>query len=144
MKSVVAFLLLVLAVDANAQTKTERPGSFGSICVAPPERPTTGEKSLANPAAGNSISVYSIQVDKMSPVLASNQKAVRISPISTDRKHLVKIMGDGKIVQSFWFTFGKFKTKDLCLFFNALYQTWSLWDRNEGRAICKCKWSTGR
>lgn len=129
-------LLVLLTVSATAQSKS---GGTGSICVAPPDRPTTGEKSLANPAGGNPISVYSIQVDKMPVVVASNDRAIRISSISPTRKHLVKIIGDGKTVQSFWFTFKEFKTKDLCLFFNSLYETWSLWDGKEGRATCKCQ-----
>ena len=133
--SVGLILLLSLGLTVRCQSQT----SAGSICIAPPDRPTTGEKSLANPAAGNPISTYSIQVDKMSPLATSNDGPVRISSIARGRKHLVKIMGDGKVVQSFWFNFSKFKTKDLCLFFNSLYETWSLWDGKEGGAICRCK-----
>ena len=127
-------LLLSLAVAVHAQTK-----AAGSMCIAPADKPTSGEKSLANPAGGNKISTYSIQVDKLSPVVVSNDRPVRISSLATSRKHLVKIIGDGKVVQSFWFNFSAFKTKDLCLFFNSLYETWSLWDGKEGRAICRCK-----
>jgi len=127
-------MLLLLSVSVHAQSK-----ATGSICIAPPDKPTSGEKSLANPAGGNRISSYSIQVDKMSPVVASSNRPVRISSIGTGRKHLVKIMGDGKVVQSFRFNFSTFKTNDLCLFFNSLYETWSLWDGKEGRTICRCK-----
>ena len=133
-------ILLCLAVGAaSAQSHKESSIGSGSICIAPPDRPTTGEKSLANPAGGNPISRYSIQVDKMAPVVASNEKPVRISSIARSRKHLVKIIGDGKVVASFRLDFDKYQTKDLCLFFNSLYETWSLWDGKEGRAICKCK-----
>ena len=132
-------LLLSLGVAVHAQSKTSQIAGAGSICIAPPDRPASGEKSLANPAGGNPISTYSVQVDKMSPTVASNDRSVRISSIATGRKHLVKIIGDGKVVQSFWFSFSKFKTRDLCLFFNSLYETWSLWDGKEGRAICRCK-----
>src|SRR5882724_4280040 len=90
-------LLLFLGLAVHAQSQT----SAGSMCIAPPDRPTSGEKSLANPAGGNPISTYSIQVDKMSPLVASNDRPVRISAIATGRKHLVKIIGDGKVVQSF-------------------------------------------
>jgi len=127
-------MFLSFGVAVHAQTKTA-----GSICIAPTDKPASGEKSLANPSGGNLISTYSIQVDKMSPVVASNERPVRISSIATGRKHLVKIIGDGKVRQSFWFNFSTFKTKDLCLFFNSLYETWSLWDGKEGRAICRCK-----
>jgi hypothetical protein len=132
--SIGLIILLSLCLTVHAQSP-----AAGSICIAPPDKPTSGEKSLANPAGGNSISTYSIQVDKMSPVAASNDSPVRISSIATGRKHLVRIMGDGKVIQSFWLNFSRFKTKDLCLFFNSLYETWSLWDGKEGRAICRCK-----
>lgn len=132
-------VLFLSPVPTQAQSKISQSASDGSICIAPPNKPTTGEKSLSNPAGGNPIQVYSIQIDKMPPVVASNDKPVRISSISRHRKHLVKIIGDGKVAQSFWLNFSKFKTKDLCLFFNSLYETWSLWDGKEGRAICRCK-----
>jgi hypothetical protein len=132
--SVGLIILPLLGVAVHAQSK-----HAGSICIASPDRPTSGEKSLANPAGGNPISTYSIQIDKMSPVVASNERPVRISSIATDRKHLVKFIGDGKTVLSFWFNFSTFKTRDLCLFFNSLYETWSLWDGKEGHAICRCK-----
>jgi len=132
--SVGLIILLSFGVGVHAQSK-----AVGSICIAAPDKPTSGEKSLANPAGGNPISTYSIQIDRMSRVVASNDGPVRISSIATGRKHLVKIIGDGKVVQSFWFNFSAFKTTDLCLFFNSLYETWSLWDGKEGRAICGCK-----
>ncbi len=135
--SVGLIMLLLWGVAVHAQSK-----AAGSICIAPPDRPTSGEKTLANPAGGNPISTYSIQVDKMSPVVASNDRPVRISSIATGRKHLVKIIGDGKVVQSFWFNFSQFKTKDLCLFFNSLYETWSLWDGKEGHTIRSASMST--
>jgi hypothetical protein len=108
------------------------------MCIAAPDRPTTGEKSLANPAGGNPISTYAIQVDKMPSVVLSKERAVRIS-LSTGRKHLVKIIGDGKVVQSFWFTFNRFRSNELCLWFNSLYETWSLWEAKEAGTKCKCK-----
>ena len=132
--SVGLIILLSFGVAVHAQSK-----AAGSICIAAPDKPTSGEKSLANAAGGNPISTYSIQIDRMSRVVASNDGPVRISSIATGRKHRVKIIGDGKLVQSFWFNFSTFKTKDLCLFFNSLYETWSLWDGKEGRAICRCK-----
>jgi hypothetical protein len=132
----VLILFGFVAASAHAQSKR---GGVGSICVAPPDRPTTGEKSLANPAGGNAISVYSVQIDKMPVIVASNDRPTKISPISMSRKHLVKIIGDGKTVQSFWFTFNEFKTNDLCLWFKSLYETWSLWDGKEGRGLCRCK-----
>ena len=134
-----SLLVLILTSAPNGQAKKTPASGSGSICIAPPDKPTTGEKSLANPAGGNPISSYSIQVDKLAPVVASNVKPVRISSLSRNRRHVVKIIGDGKLVSSFRFDFKDYQTNDLCLFFKSLYQTWSLWDGKEARGICRCK-----
>ena len=135
------FLILacLLSDSAHGQAKRASANETGSICIAPTDRPTTGEKSLANPAGGNPISTYAIQVDKTAPVVASNDRPMRISSLARNRKHVVKIIGDGKVVASFRLDFKKYKTSELCLFFNSLYETWSLWDAKEGRGICKCR-----
>jgi hypothetical protein len=135
---VVCFVDSAVSLHRRRSISKESAISSGSICIAPPDRSTSGEKSLANPAGGNPISTYAIQVDKRSPVVASNERPVRISSIPTHRKHLVKIIGDGKLVASFRLDFNKYQTKDLCLFFKSLYETWSLWDGKEWRTICKC------
>jgi hypothetical protein len=88
--SVGLIMLLSFGVAVHAQSK-----AAGSICIAPPDKPTSGEKSLANPAGGNPISTYSIQVDKVSPVVASNDRPVRISSIATGREHLVNTSCNG-------------------------------------------------
>lgn len=134
-----SFLVMVLSVASYGQARKTSVDGLGSICIAPTSPPTTGEKSLANPAGGNPVSSYSIQVDKLAPVVASNIKPVRISSLTRNRRHVVKIIGDGKLVSSFRFDFNKYQTNDLCLFFKPLYQTWSLWDGKEGRGICRCK-----
>ena len=130
-----ALSAMTCAQTRNAQART----STGSICIAAPDRPTAGEKSLANPAGRNRISTYSIQVDRLPATVASNDRAVRIASISSGRKHLVKIVGDGKVVQSFWFSFSTFHSTGLCLWFNSLYETWSLWEAKEAGAKCKCR-----
>ncbi|HEV8429524.1 MAG TPA: hypothetical protein VGQ41_16610 [Pyrinomonadaceae bacterium] len=134
-----SLLVCVFSTAAPGQARNTPASGLGSICIAPPDRPTAGEKSLANPAGGNRITTYSVQIDKLAPVVASNTRPTRISSLATNRKHLVKIFGDGKLVTSFRMDFTQYKTKDLCLFFKSLYETWSLWGGKEGRAICSCK-----
>ena len=132
-------LLCALSGDVGGQSKRVSRDTGGSVCIAPVDRPNRDEKSLANPSGGNTVLSYAIQIDKRDPVIASNDKPIRISSLARNQKHLVKIIGDGKVVESFRFDFKNYKTNDLCLFFKSLYETWSLWDGKEGRAICKCK-----
>ncbi len=131
--------LVVFAQEIHAQAQSRSGTSTGSICVAALTRPTGGAKSLANAAGDNLISTYSVQVDKTPSVIASHDKPIRISALSPARRHLVKIIGDGKIVQSFYFRFSDFKSRELCLWFNALYETWSLWETKEAGAKCRCE-----
>ena len=136
---VVLMLFTVQVVIISAQSRGHAKTSAGSICIAAPDRPTTGDKSLANPAGGNPISSYAIQVDKMQRLVASNDKPVRTPPISLGRTHLIKIIGDGKVMHSFRFSFAKFTSNELCLWFNSLYETWSLWEAKEAGPKCSCK-----
>ena len=137
---VTCLALLVLGLATPFQsTQGQTKSANGSICVAAPEPPNTGEKGLGNPAGGNRISTYTIQINKLPATVASNAKAVRLGPFSTGRKHLVKIFGDGKLMHSFWFSFGKFRTNELCLWFNSLYETWQLWGVKGAGAKCKCE-----
>ena len=131
--SLLGILTLLFACSAYVQAQ-----SSGSVCIAPPARPTAGEKSLANSAGGNTITTYAIQIDRKPSVIASNDEAVKISGVSLGRKHLVKIIGDGRVVQSFWFKFSSYKSRELCLWFNELYETWSLWEAKDAGAKCRC------
>lgn len=142
MKVFVLLLLLVLWPSRWIMQAQTRPSgakvSSGSICLATVNPPNSSEKSLANPSGGNRISSYSVQVDRRKPLTTSKDKSINISGLAVDRRHLVKIFGDGRPIESFSFTFSKFSTTKLCLWFNALYETWSLWDAKDGGAKCGC------
>jgi len=142
MKISVLLLLLVFWPSrgtVHGQTPSPRSKvSSGSICLATITPPNSEQKSLANPSGGNRISSYSVQVDKRKTVTASKDKSINLSGLAVDRRHLVKIFGDGRPVESFRFTFSQFSTTKLCLWFNSLYQTWQLWDAKDAGAKCKC------
>jgi hypothetical protein len=138
-----AAINIVFVSPAQAQNATRRAkgsrSSAGSICLAPAKRPTAGEKSLSNPTGGNRISVYSVQVDNDPAVVVSNEKGILISRLNTGKKHSVKISGDGKQLESFSFTFSDYSSNKLCLWFNPLYETWSLWKTKNAGAKCRCQ-----
>jgi hypothetical protein len=138
------FLTSLILVLTNISAFGQAPSagsnaSAGSICIASVTPPNAGEKSLGNPSGGNRVSSYSVQIDKRSSVIASNEKAVFVPGLAIGRKHLVKIYGDGKLLESFWFKFSEYSSKELCLWFGALYETWHLWDAKDGGAKCRCK-----
>jgi hypothetical protein len=107
--------------------------------VAAVPRPNSGEISLANPAGGNRSFSFSIQVDEMPVVMASFDTGKLIGGLSPGNSHLVRIRRDGELVQSFKFTFKKYSSKDLCLRFKSLYETWQLWEAKGERAKCRCE-----
>jgi len=139
--AILPLLLLTPLASPEAQGQSRgarRPeAATGSICLAP-VTPNDGERPSGNPSGGRRVSTYSIQVDAKPKVFASSDAKVKISGLSTGRKHLVKIYGDGELVESFRFRFGEFETQELCLWFNSLYETWSLWDAKDGGSKCRC------
>lgn len=134
-------LLLALGLSPCTILAQRRPSttkaSTGSICIATVRPSNAEQKSLANPSGGNRFSSYSVQVDKRRPVVAKD-KPINMSGLAVGTRHLVKIVGDSEHVQSFWFRFSEFSTTGLCLWFNALYETWQLWDAKDGGSKCRC------
>ena len=137
-KGLLLLLLLWPSTMRGQARSTGAKASSGSVCIATVTPPSSGQKSLSNPAGGNRISSYSIQVDKRKPLIASKDRSINIPSLAVDRRHLLKIFGDGKPVESFWFSFSEFSTTKLCLWFKPLYETWQLWDAKDGGAKCNC------
>lgn len=136
LKSISVFgfvFLFCLIVPADGQT------ALGSVCLAPFVAPNNGEKSLANPSGGNRVQNYEVQIDKKAKVKVSNSEKLNIGGLASNKKHLVKIIGDGKVVESFQFGFNESSSKNPCLWFNSLYETWSLWNAKDAGNKCSCK-----
>jgi hypothetical protein len=118
--------LVILSFVALASACAQ--STEGSLCVMAVEPPAKGEKSLANPAGGNRIQHYSVKVDDLPAVDAQADRGVALPPLSVADRHLVRIFGDGKQVESFRFRFDDNSTNDLCLVFKSFYETWSVID----------------
>src|SRR2546423_71238 len=124
-KLVLFVLGLLTSVQAQAQMRRDSHRvrtDTGSVCIAPVPRPTSGEKSLYNPTGGNSVSVYSVQIDDRPMVVTSDNSSLKISGLALGRKHLVKIIGDGELKESFRFKFSSYSSNKLCLWFKPLYE----------------------
>ena len=136
MRGVSVLLMLNSMICTLAQAPAE---GTGVLCIAPVDPPNAGEKSLANPAGGNRVRKYTIQVDQLPPVSSDPKRTVRIEGIPLNGSHLVQIRGDGKIVESFKFAFTDEDPGHRALIFRSLYETWSVWSGRQARAFCKCK-----
>lgn len=135
MRIVNALLIAMFPVWLHASQVKPAPEN-GSVCIAAVVPPNDSEKSLANPAGGNRIQHYAIRIDDLPLVHAVADKGFRTPPLEYSKKHVVRIFGDGKQVGSFYFKFTEFKSNDLCLFFNPLYETWQLWDMKSTGKWC--------
>lgn len=140
MFQIIASIISVFLISGQSGNKHNWPPSdVGIVCISAVPKPTDGEMSLANPAGGNRTFNYSIQVDNGAIKPVTEKNGARITGLTLKQSHLLKIRRDGKIVQSFRFTFEKEGSNHLCLWFKSLYETWSLWTVKEAGNKCACK-----
>jgi hypothetical protein len=109
---------------------------MGTVCVGRVSEPTTGDRSLSNPTGGNRSWAYSVQVDDLAAQAVSAQQGTRFAQLGLGARHLVRIRSNGKLVTSFRFTFERYGEAELCLWFNPLYETWSLWPMKDAAHLC--------
>ncbi len=115
------FLLMIFFLcvfETNAQ-------NISSVCITKFDAPTSGEKSLGNPTGGDSSHIYKIQIGNKS-VSGSYERSTKITGLSLNKQHIVKIHEDGKLIESFKFSFKQFSSSKLCLYLKDLYKTWQL------------------
>jgi hypothetical protein len=109
----------------------------GSLCIAPIEAPRGGEKSLANPSGGNAARAYSVQIDDRSSIAVAADRGTLVEALDLDKFHTVVIYADGLRKETLRLGFGEHRAQ--CLWFNALYETWSLTPRAGKEKICACE-----
>jgi hypothetical protein len=124
--------LIVSAVSAAAV------GAEGSFCVAPVPKATSGTKSLANATASRLPYEFKITVGDLASIATSHTDSIFIGGLDASKSHLVVIHQGTKPVASFKVHFKNRKSKDLCLWFGPLYESWSVWPMAESRGKCTC------
>jgi hypothetical protein len=134
-------LALAAAGGAGAAAQPRGRARTGTVCVAPaaPLPEGVGVRSLATPTGEPRASAYSVQIGGRPAVKVSATSGVKIGGLSLGRRHLVKIYGDGELLESFRFRFADYSSRELCLWFKSMYETWSLWEAKNGGAECRCK-----
>ena len=120
--------ILIIASICVAET--------GQVCVSSVEN-EQGEESAVNPAGGSRK--YTIQIDDGEIKKALPDSAFLFDNLALNKQHWVKIRLDGKPYSSFSFTFEKYETPDLCLWYNDFYHTWSMWKQKDSKHLCKCQ-----
>jgi len=101
--------------------------------------PSPGQKSLANPAGGNLVKRYALKIDALPEILGLPDKGVPVPPLSLGVRHVVRIFGDGKQVESLRFRFEDFATNELCLSFDEFYVTWRLMNCEDAGTWGACR-----
>ena len=136
MKLQVIAICLIFTGVAQAQSKSPVTET-GVVCVSTVPKPNSDPISLGNPDGGDRSFNYTIQIGSQK-VAASTERAVAIDGLSLNKTHLVKILRDGKLVESFRFNFAKEGSNHLCLWYKSLYETWSLWPAKSSKDKCRC------
>ncbi|MDR0233976.1 MAG: hypothetical protein LBI31_04140 [Zoogloeaceae bacterium] len=109
-----------------------------SVCVAPVPYATPGSKSLSNATASAKPYEFTITIDNGAPVTASHSASILIGNLSAVTPHLVSIRQGAELVTSFRFRFTNERSNRLCLWFNPLYESWSLWPMSDSKGKCSC------
>jgi hypothetical protein len=131
MKQTISFLaLIVLLSDSAPAQDPASNGQTGSICVAP-------VKDNGDPR-GHFSENFAVRIDGEKWTSVPSDVPKLITRLSVRDKHLVTIRDGKKTMESFWFRFGEFESRSLCLWYKPWYRTWSLWDASDAGRKCRC------
>ncbi|AVP96838.1 hypothetical protein C7S18_06320 [Ahniella affigens] len=92
---------------------------------------------MANDTASPVPYEFTVSFDGGAPVSVLHEKPVLVAALTLASSHRVKIRQVGKPVASFSFRFSEYKGSNLCLWFNPLYESWSLSPPSAMR-WCRC------
>jgi hypothetical protein len=107
----------------------------GSICIKPiPNK----KPSRAAPGLFCDSGNLSMKIDSQEPIAWPRDGSRKLVDLDLTARHQVMVLCDGKRQQTFKFRFNEFKSDELCLFINDLYQTVQLWEKSRS-PWCKCK-----
>ena len=130
MKQLATILALFVVVAGAATAQEAAREVAGSICLAP-------VKDDGDPR-GYFSKEFGVRVDDGRWVSVPFDAPKRISGLEPKGKHLVSVRDGGMTIESFWFRFDNFESRDLCLWYKPWYRTWSLWDAAHGGRKCRC------
>jgi hypothetical protein len=129
-------LLSVLLLVALLSPGIAAQGAVGTICLTPIPLPAKQPHNIYGGVIPFNPTTLSVRIDKGTLVPWPHKDSVKISNLDTTEHHLVAIISDGKVVQSFRFRFSDFGSSDLCLSFDGFPP--ALRDAKHA-PWCKCK-----
>jgi len=107
-------MVLVMTMGPLVSAQSE----FGSVCVAPNPRPKVEievwPKDVYNPAT------LAVRIDKRRAVSFPRKDCIKIPSLDLNSPHVISLMSDGKIFDSFRFRFSDYKSTQLCLLFDGV------------------------
>jgi hypothetical protein len=126
----------IIAIGGMAGVVTSGQSKEGSVCIAPAVLMPPPEFTSPNIPVCESGRV-SVRIDALTVPWPQQKESRAVEHLDLGVRHRVTVLCDGKPQQSFSFRFTTFKSAELCLFLNDLYQTVQLWER-ERAPWCKC------
>lgn len=116
--------------------------SRGLVCVAPFRAVPPGSDTRAtNPRGPRAGSVFSINLDNGKTIELREGDGGRFDGLRSDTAHVLAFRLDGKRTESFRFTFSRYESDSLCLWYYDAYGTWQLEALGFSRRCRECQQS---
>lgn len=112
----------------------------GSFCIGPVFK-VPNERGGAFGPSGESLSYekFFIQIDSGPKTKLSQTDSTDYGRFENHGRHLVKIINDGRIIQSFWFSYDSLGENKACLTYGSFYDTWQLHPYHHRGMFCQCR-----
>src|SRR5712691_3269451 len=103
--------IAVLVAFLLCHSVSAEPGS-GTVCIAPNsvEPPT-----LVSPGGAYNPATLLLKIDKRKAIPWPHKESFKIEGLDLKERHLVVLISNGKVIESFWFKFSDFRSVDLCV-----------------------------
>ena len=120
---VIRYFFLSILLCTSLQEVFSEQERTGVLCI---DAISTGGSWEGNQTGAVKDSVFFIQVDSLTLVQISAEQAGYVKDLAIEQEHTVKISLNGKVLESFRFSFLKEKTDHVRLWYIPMYGTWSL------------------
>ena len=110
----------------------------GTVCIASVPAATSGIKSQSNATASSVPYDFSVTIDSGNPIPTSHSAPALVRSLELTGRHSLQIKQNGLPKTAFSFRFSEYKSNNLCLWFNPLYESWSVAPVALHKRNCRC------